>query len=156
MQLSGLGEIKLVGLGGRGRDKVSQLLGESEGTCRVVQELGGAVEVRQLESLGFDGFERVGELGSNAAEGGLEGGDGGSDGGEGVVGVLEGRELRQEVGVAGEDLGAELGLELANRVVELLGGGGWGAGGERGGGEGGGREAWGEEGGEDWVGGEGI
>lgn len=114
------------------------------------------MEVRQLESLGFDGFERVRELGSNAAEGGLEGGDGGSDGGEGVVGVLEGRELRQEVGVTGEDLGAELGLELANRVVELLGGGGWGAGGERGGGEGGGREAWGEEGGEDWVGGEGI
>lgn len=34
--------------------------------------------------------------------------DGGSDGGEGVFGVVQGRELVEEVGVAGEHFGAEL------------------------------------------------
>lgn len=76
----------------------------------------------------MDRFEGVGELRSNALEGRLERGDRGSDGAESVVGVLEGRKLREKVAMAGEDLGPKLGFELANGLVELLGGGGWGAG----------------------------
>lgn len=70
--------------------------------------------------------------------------------------MVEGGELGEEVGVAGEDLRAELVVEEADGVVELLGGGGGGAGGEGSGGEGGGGEGRGEEGGEDGVGGEGV
>lgn len=136
MQLRGLGEIDLFGVGG----EIPELLGEPEGTESVVEQLRRGVEVGELEGEGVDGPEGVGELGSGVAEGGLEGVDGGSDSGEGVIGVLEGGELREEVGVAGEDLGAELGLEEADGLLELLGGGGGGAGGESGGGEGGGGE----------------
>lgn len=74
--------------------------------------------------MGSNGGEGIGELGSEAAEGGLESGDGGSDGGEGVVGVLERGELGEEVVVAGEDFRSELGVEEADGGVELLGGGG--------------------------------
>ena len=60
----------------------------------------------ELDGEGEDGDEGVGELGSGVANGGLKGGNGGSDGGEGVIGVVEGRELGEEVRVAGEDFGA--------------------------------------------------
>lgn len=52
-----------------------------------------------------------------------------------MIGVVEGGELREEVVVPREDLRAKLVLEEADRVVELLRGGGRGAGGEGGGGE---------------------
>lgn len=75
---------------------------------------------------------------------------------EGGFGMVERGELGEEVGVAGEDFGAELFLELADGVLERLGAGGGGAGGEGGGGEAGGVEVRGEEGGEDRVVGEGV
>lgn len=132
MELRGLGEIELLGVGGH---EVAELLGEAEGADGVLEELRRAVEVGELRSLGGDGAVGVGELRSEAADGGLERGEGGSEGGEGVVGVVEGGELREEVVVPGENLRPELVLQEADRVVELLRGGGGGAGGEGGGGE---------------------
>lgn len=148
MELRGLAEVELVRIRGI---RFPELLGQAEEPDGVLQEIGGSVEVGELERLGVDGGEGFGELGSDAAEGGLEGGDGGADGGEGEVGGLEGGELGEEVVVAGEDLGAELGFEEADGGVELLGGGGRGAGGEGRRGEGGGGEGRGEEGREDRV-----
>ncbi|KAM0974435.1 hypothetical protein FF1_017638 [Malus domestica] len=63
------------------------------------------------------------ELGSGVAKGRLEGGNGGSYGGEGrELGVLEGRQLGEEVGMVGEDLGAERreGEALIDNEVLLL------------------------------------
>ena len=37
----------------------------------------------------------------------LKGSNGGLDGGEGVIGVVKGKELGEEVGMAGEEFGAE-------------------------------------------------
>lgn len=70
--------------------------------------------------------------------------------------MVEGRELGEEVSVAGEDFGAELFFELTDGVLKGFGAGGSGAGGEGGGGEAGGVEVRGEECGENWVGGEGV
>lgn len=58
--------------------------------------------------------------------------------------------------VAGEDFVAELGVEEAETLLELLDSGGGGAGGEGGGGELRGIEVGREKGGQDWVGGEGV
>lgn len=154
MELGGLGEIEFFGV--RGGHEVAELLREAEGADGVLEELRGAVEVGELGGFGGDGAVRVGELGAEAADGGLERGERGSEGGEGVVRVVEGRELREEIVMPREDFGTELVLEEADRVVELLGGGGRGAGGEGGGGEGGGGEGRGEEGGEDGIRGQGV
>lgn len=51
--------------------------------------------------------------------------------------MLERGELVEEIGVAREDFGAELGFEETDGVVEMFGGGSGGTGGESGGGEGG-------------------
>lgn len=88
----------------------------------MLEELGGVVEIGELEGLGLDLTVGIGDLGADAVEGGLEGGDGGSDGGEREFSVLEGGELGEEVVVTGEDFGAELVLEEADAVLELLGG----------------------------------
>lgn len=72
---------------------------------------------------------RVGDLRADTANGRLERGDGGAEGGEGGIGVLEGGELVEEVRVAVEDFGAKLLFEEADAILELLGGGGSGAGG---------------------------
>lgn len=154
VELGGLGEIEFFGV--RGGHEVAELLREAEGADGVLEELRGAVEVGELGGFGGDGAVRVGELGAEAADGGLERGERGSEGGEGVVRVVEGRELREEIVMPREDFGTELVLEEADRVVELLGGGGRGAGGEGGGGEGGGGEGRGEEGGEDGIRGQGV
>lgn len=53
-----------------------------------------------------------------------------------MIGVMERGELREKLIVTREDFGTELILKEANGVVEFLGGGGRGAGGECGGGEG--------------------
>lgn len=58
--------------------------------------------------------------------------------------------------VAGQDFVAELGVEEAEALLELLDSGGGGAGGESGGGELGGIEVGREKGGQDRVGGEGV
>lgn len=58
--------------------------------------------------------------------------------------------------MAGEDLVAELGVEEAETLLELLDSGGGGAGGEGGGGELRGVEVRREKGGQDWVGGESV
>jgi hypothetical protein len=94
------------------------------------------------------------KLGSDAANRGLHRRDGRSEGGEGEFSVFNGRELVEEVGMAGKDFGTELGFEEANCMVEVFGGGGRGARGEGGGGEGSGREGGREEWGEEWVFGE--
>lgn len=122
----------------------------------MLEELCGKVEVGELSGFGGDGAVRVGELRTEAADGGLERGERGSESGQSVVGVVEGGKLREEIVVPREDLRAELVLEEADRVVELLGGGGRGSRGEGGGGEGGGGEGRGEEGGEDGIQGERI
>lgn len=154
MELRGFGEIDLLRI--RSVGEIAELLGETQRADGVREELGGGVEVRQLYGFGSDGADGLGEIGSDAADGGLEGGDGGAEGGEGDLGVGEGGELGEELRVAGDDVGAELGVEEADGLVETLGGGGGGAGGECGGGEGGGGEGWGEEWGEDGVVGEGV
>lgn len=151
VQLGSLGQVEFVRIASGGGDEIAELLGEAEGADRVLEKLRRAVEVGKLYGLRLDGFQGIGELGSDAAEGGLEGGDGGSDGSEGVISVLEGGELGEELVVAGEDLGAKLGFEKTDGVFELLGGGGGRTGGEGGGGEGGGGEVRREEGREDWV-----
>ena len=155
MQLGGLGEIKPLGMIERVHD-VAELLREAEDADRGLEELGGVVEAGELECLGSDLAVGVGDLGSDVADGGMEVGDGGAEGEEGGVGFPDGEELREEVVVAGEDLGAELLLEEADAVLELLGAGGGGAGGEGQGGEAGGVEVVGEESGEYWVGSQGI
>lgn len=154
MELCGLGEIELFGVVDGG--EVAELLGEAESAERVAEEVRGGVEVGELDRLGVDGSERVGEIGSDFADGGLEGGNGGAEGGERDVGVVERGELGEEVVVAREDLVAELRVEETDRGVELLGGGGRGAGGEGGGGERSGGEGRGEEGGENVIGGYGV
>lgn len=154
VELGGLSEIELFGVV-EGRE-VAELARKAEGADGVVEEVGGGVEIGELEGFGADGAEGVGEVGAGLAEGGVEGGDGGAEGGEGELGVVEGRELGEEVVVAGKHLVAELGVEEADGSVELLGGGGGRAGGKSGGGEGGGGEGSREEGGEDGVGGEGL
>lgn len=154
MELCGLGEIELFGVVDGG--EVAELLGEAESAERVAEEVRGGVEVGELDRLGVDGSERVGEIGSDFADGGLEGGNGGAEGGERDVGVVERGELGEEVVVAREDLVAELRVEETDRGVELLGGGGRGAGGEGGGGERSGGERRGEEGGENAIGGYGV
>lgn len=58
--------------------------------------------------------------------------------------------------MAGEDLVAELGVEEAETLLELLDSGGGGAGGEGGGGELRGVEVRREKGGQDWVGGKSV
>lgn len=73
MKLSGLGEIQLVGIGCRSGDDVTELLGEAKSSRRVVQELGRGMEIGELDGLGLDRFEGVGELGSDPAERRLEG-----------------------------------------------------------------------------------
>lgn len=70
----------------------------------MLEELGGVVEIGELDRLRLDGLEGIGELRSDAVEGSLEGGDRRSDGGESVIGMLEGGELGEKIGVAGEDL----------------------------------------------------
>lgn len=85
------------------------------------------MEVGELKRLGSDGGVGLRELGSDAADRGLEGRYGGSDSGKGVLGGLERGKLREEVMVAGKDLGSQLGLEEADGVVQLLSGGGRGA-----------------------------
>ncbi|KAB2620445.1 oligomeric Golgi complex subunit 5-like [Pyrus ussuriensis x Pyrus communis] len=65
------------------------------------------MENLELDGEGADGGKGVGELGSGVAKGGLEGSNRRSDGGEGVIGVMEGRKLGEEVGVAGENLRVE-------------------------------------------------
>ena len=55
---------------------VIELLREAEDADRGLEELGGAVEVGELERLGADLAMGVGDLGSDAADGGLESGDG--------------------------------------------------------------------------------
>ncbi|KAB8455104.1 hypothetical protein FH972_025257 [Carpinus fangiana] len=154
VELGGLGEIELFGVVEGG--EVPELAGEAEGADGMVEKVGGGVEVGELEGFGADGAERIGEVGAGLAEGGVEGGDGGAEGGEGELGVVEGRELGEEVVVAGKDLVAKLGVEEADGCVELLSSGGRRAGGESGGGEGGGGEGSREEGGEDGVGGDGV
>lgn len=154
MELCGLGEIELFGVVDGG--EVAELLGEAESAERVAEEVRGGVEVGELDRLGVDGSERVGEIGSDFPDGGLEGGNGGAEGGERDVGVVERGELGEEVVVAREDLVAELRVEETDRGVELLGGGGRGAGGEGGGGERSGGERRGEEGGENAIGGYGV
>lgn len=154
MELRSLGEIELFGVVDGG--EVAELLGEAESAERVAEEVRGGVEVGEVDRLGVDGSERVGEIGSDFADGGLEGGNGGAEGGERDVGVVERGELGEEVVVAREDLVAELRVEEPDRGVELLGGGGRGAGGEGGGGERSGGERWGEEGGENAIGGYGV
>lgn len=156
MELRGLGEVELLGIGVGGGHQILELPGEAEGSDGELEELGGAVEVGELEGLGADLAVGIGDLEADLADGGLEGGDAGSDDGEGGFGVLHGGELGEEVVVAGEDLGAELLLEEADPFLELLGSGGGGAGAEGLGGEAGGVEVGGEEGGEDGIGGEGI
>lgn len=114
------------------------------------------MEIGELDGLGSDLAVGIGDLETDLADGGLEGRYAGADDGEGGFGVFEGGELGEEVVVTGEDFGAELLLEEADAVLELLGAGGGGAGAEGLGGETGGVEVGGEEGGEDGVGGEGI
>lgn len=154
VELGDLSEIELFWVV-EGRE-VAEFAGESEGADGMVEEVGGGVEVGELEGFGADGAEGVGKVGAGLAEGGVEGGDGGADGGEGELRIVKGRELGEEVIVAGEHLVTELGVEEADGRVELLGGGGGRAGGESGGGEGCGREGSREEGGEDGVGGDGL
>lgn len=90
----------------------------------MAEEVRGGVEVGELDRLGVNGSERVGEIGSDFADRGLEGGNGGAEGGECDVSVVERGELGEEVVVARENLVAELRVEESDRGVELLGGGG--------------------------------
>ena len=122
MELCSLGEIEFFGVVDGG--EVAELLGEAESAERVAEEVRGGVEVGELDRLGVNGSERVGEIGSDFADGGLEGGNGGAEGGECDVSVVERGELGEEVVVARENLVAELRVEESDRGVELLGGGG--------------------------------
>lgn len=54
----------------------------------------------------------------------------------------------------GKDMGTELGVELADRLDEVFGGGSRGSGGKGSGGKGGGRKRRGQKRGKDWVFGE--
>ena len=74
MKLRCLGEIELFRIG-HGGDELAELAGEAEGADGVLEELGGAVEVVELLGGGGDGAVGVGELGSEAAHGGIEGGE---------------------------------------------------------------------------------
>lgn len=56
--------------------------------------------------------------------------------------------------MVGKDVGTDLGIELADGLEEVFGGGSRGSGGQCGGGEGGGRKRRGKEGGKDWIFGE--
>ena len=113
------------------------------------------MNVGELGSLSADLAVRVGDLRSNAANGGLERGNCGSDERKSGFSVTERGELREEFMVAREDFGAELLLQETDAFLELLDGRGGGAGGEGLGGEAGGREVRGEEERENGVGGEG-
>ena len=74
MELCSLGEIEFFGVVDGG--EVAELLGEAESAERVAEEVRGGVEVGELDRLGVNGSERVGEIGSDFADRGLEGGNG--------------------------------------------------------------------------------
>lgn len=113
------------------------------------------MNVGELGGLSADLAVRVGDLRSNAANGGLKRGNCGSDERESGFSVAERGELREEFIVAREDFGAELLLQETDAFLELLGSRGGGAGREGLRGEAGGGEVRGEEEKENGVGGEG-
>lgn len=71
----------------------------------------------------------IGEFSASLAERGLKRRKRGAERGEGGFRGFEGRELAEEVLVAGEDLVAELGIEETKAFLELFNTGGSGAGG---------------------------
>lgn len=89
MQLSGFLEIKLLVIGG-GSHEVPELAGETEEADGGLEESSGGMEVVKLEGVGPDLPSGVGDLGFEAAEGGLEGGDSRAEGEEGGIGGGEG------------------------------------------------------------------
>lgn len=129
---------------------------ELQQSLGMVQQIRRGEKVLQLDGAGFERGSGRGEIVASSLEGGEEGVDGGTEGGEGGGGLAEGEERGEEVGMAGEDLGAEVTVQEADRLLEGLGARGRGAGGEGLGGESGGVEGGGEEGGEDGVGGESL
>lgn len=114
------------------------------------------MKIGELEGFGLDLSVGIGDLGADAAKGGLEGRNGRSDGGKRELSMLEGGELGKEMVMAGEDFGAELVFEETDAMLELFGGGGGRTGGEGGGGEAGGVEFRREKERESRVGGESI
>lgn len=152
VELRGLGEVEL--LGGTLGDEVAELAGEAEEADGGVEEDGSGVEVGELGGEEAEGAVGVGEVEAEAEEGGAEGGEGGAEEGEGGVGVGEGGEVGEEVGVAGQHLRPDLGVEEPDRVLEVLRPGRGGAGRERVGGEAGRREVRRQEGRQDRVAGD--
>ena len=69
MQLRGLGEIKLLWISA---GEISQFFRQSKSANGVLEEVGGAVEVGELNGFGLDEAVRVGNLGADTANGGLE------------------------------------------------------------------------------------
>lgn len=110
------------------------------------------MEAGELEGEKAEGAVGVGEVEAELEEGG----DGEAEEGEGGVGVGKGGEVGEEVGVAGQHLRPDLGVEEPDRVLEVLRPGRRGAGRERVGGKAGRREVRRQEGRKDRVAGDGF
>ena len=99
-----MGGLRKIDGGGVSGDGIPELLGEAEDADGGLEEVGGVVEVGELEGFGADLEVGERDVRADGFEGGLEGGERRSEGGERGMGMVEGGELGEEMVVTGEDL----------------------------------------------------